>query len=65
MLYGIGLVGGHIVDPRYGVIFNAWRPHCPLPWRGKGYAILMCTGVAWDKVPAVLQRRMHELNFPF
>ena len=35
-----------------------------LPWRGKRYAIVMYTGVAWDKVPTVLQRRMHELNFP-
>ena len=31
---------------------------------GRRYAIVMYTGVAWDKVPAVLQRRMHELNFP-
>ena len=55
---------GPIVHARDGVIFKAWRPHCPLPWRGKRYAIVMYTGVACDKVPAVLQRRMHELNFP-
>ena len=64
LLYGRGLVVGHIVDPRNGVIFHAWRPHCPPPWRGKQYAIVMYTGVAWDKEPAVLQRRVHELNFP-
>ena len=54
---------GYILDPRDGVIFNAWRPHCPLPSRGKRYVIVMYTGVAWDKVRAVLQRRMHALNF--
>ena len=53
----------NIVDSRDGVIFNAWRPYCPLPWRGKRYAIVMYTGVAWDNVPAVLTRSMHELNF--
>ena len=63
VLYGRGSVVGHILDPREGVIFNVWHPHCPLPWRGTRYAILMHTDVAWDKVPAVLQRRMHELNF--
>ena len=62
MMYGGDRVVGHIMDPRDGVIFNAWRPHCPLPWRGKRYTIVMYTGVAWDTVPAVLQRRMHELN---
>ena len=63
VLYGSGRVVGHIVDPRHGVIFNAWRLHCPLPWRGKRYAIVIYTGMAWDKVPAVLQRHMNGLNF--
>ena len=62
VLYGRGQLVGHIVDPRNGVIFNAWRPHFPLLWRGKRYAIVMYTGVAWDKVPADLQRRIHELT---
>ena len=64
VLYGRGRVVGHIVNLRNGVIFNAWRPHCPLPWRGRRYAIVGYMGVAWDKVPAVLQRCMHEFNFP-
>ena len=57
-------VVGHVLDLRDGVIFNAWRPHPPLPWHKKRYAIVMYRAVAWDKVPAVLQRRMHELHVP-
>ena len=64
VLYGRGPVVGHIVDPRDAVIFNVWRPHCPLLSPGKRYAIAMYTGVARDKVPAFLQRRTHEFNFP-
>ena len=64
VLYGRGCVVGHIVDPRDGVIFNVCGPHGPLPWRRKRYAIVMYTRVAWDKVPAVLQRRMDELKVP-
>ena len=62
VLYGRGCVVGHIVDPPDRVIFNVWCPHYPLPWRGKRYGTVMYTGLACDKVPAVLQRRMHELN---
>ena len=63
VLYGRGGVVSHIVDPRDDVIFNALRPDCALPWRGKRYAIVMYIVVACHKVPTVLQRRMHELNF--
>ena len=62
MLYERGPVVAHIVNPLDGVIFNVWRPDCALPWRGERYAIVMYTGVTWDKVPAVLQRRIYELN---
>ena len=34
VMYGRGRVVGHIMDPRDGVIFNAWRPHFQLPWHG-------------------------------
>ena len=64
VFYGRGRVVGHIMDPRHGVTLNAWRPHCPLQWPEKRYAIVRYTGVAWDKVPTALQRRMHELNVP-
>ena len=62
---GRGRVLGHILDLSDGVIFKARCPHRPFLWRRKRYAIATHTGVAWYKVPAVLQRRMHVLNFPF
>ena len=33
--WGRHLLWGHIVDARYGVIFNALRPHMPLAWSGE------------------------------
>ena len=62
---GRSRVLGHILDLSDGVIFKARCPRRPFLLRRKRYAIVTYTGVAWDKVPAVLQRRMHVLNFPF
>ena len=33
--WGRDLLWGHIVDPRYGVMFNALRPHVPRAWSGQ------------------------------
>ena len=42
--WGHDLLWVHIVDPRYGVMFNALRPHMPLAWSGQRIVLVPYTG---------------------
>ena len=46
--WGRDLLWGHIVDPRYGVMFNALRPHMPLAWSGQRIVLVPYTELHGD-----------------
>ena len=62
--WGRDLLWGHIVDPRYGVMFNALRPHVPLPWSGQRIVLVPYTGIAWGRLPVAMQNELVTFGFP-
>ena len=62
--WGCHLLWGHIVDPRYGVIFNALRPHMPLAWSGQCIVLVPYTGIVWGRLPVAMQNELATFGFP-
>ena len=62
--WGRDLLWGHIVDPRYGVMFNALRPHVPLAWSGQRIVLVPYTGIAWGLLPVAMQNELVTFGFP-
>ena len=62
--WGRDLLWGHIVDPRYGVMFNALRPHMPLAWSGQRIVLVPYTGIAWGRLPVAMQNQLVTFGFP-
>ena len=62
--WGRDLLWGHIVDPRYGVMFNASRPHMPLAWSGQRIVLVPYTGIAWGRLPVAMQNEVVTFGFP-
>ena len=62
--WGRDLLWGHIVDPRYGVMFNALRPHMPLAWSGQHILLVLYTGIAWGRLPVAMQNELVSFGFP-
>ena len=61
--WGRDLLWGHIVDPRYGVMFNALRPHMPLAWSGQRIVLVPYTGIAWGRLPVAMQNELVTFGF--
>ena len=62
--WGRDLLWRHIVDPRYGVMFNALRPHVPLAWSGQRIVLVPYTGIAWGRLPVAMQNELVTFGFP-
>ena len=62
--WGRVLLWGHIVDFRYGVMFNAHRPHMPLAWSGQRIVLVPYTGIAWGRLPVAMQNELVTFGFP-
>ena len=62
--WGRDLLWGHIVDPRYRVMFNALRPHVPLAWSGQRIVLVPYTGIAWGRLPVAMQNELVTFGFP-
>ena len=52
------------MDPRYGVMFNALRPHMPLAWSGQRIVLIPYTGIAWGRLPVAMQNELVTFGFP-
>ena len=63
-VWGRDLLWGHIVDPLYGVMFNALRPHMPLAWSGQRIVLVPYTGIAWGRLPVAMQNELVTFGFP-
>ena len=61
---GRDLLWGHIVDPRYGVMVNALRPHVPLPWSGQHIMLIPYTSIAWGRQTVAMQIELVAFGFP-
>ena len=61
---GRDLLWGHIVDPRYGVMFNALRPHMSLAWSGQRNVLVPYTGIARGRLRVAMQNKLVMFSFP-
>ena len=52
------------MDPRYGVVFDALRPHMPLAWSGQRIVLVLYTGIAWGRLPVAVQNELVTFGFP-
>ena len=62
--WGRDFLWGHIVNPRYGVMFNALRLQMPLPWSGQHIVLVPYTGIAWGRLPVAMQNELVLFGFP-
>ena len=62
--WGRDLLWQHIVDPPYGVMFNAPGPHIRLAWSGQRIVLAPYTGIAWGHLPVAMQIELVTFGFP-
>ena len=62
--WGRDVLWGQIVDPQYGVMFDASRPHMPLAWSGQRIVLVPYTGIAWGRLPVAMRNELVTFGFP-
>ena len=45
-------------------MFNALRPHMPLPWPGQCFVLVPYTGIARGRLPVAMQNEQVTFGFP-
>ena len=60
---GDRLYGGTI-SPREGVVFNAYRPHCPMRWMGKRCVVVFLSMLGWTNTTREVARQLEATAFP-
>ena len=55
---GRDFLWGHLVDLRRGVMFNALRPHLPLPLSGQPMVLVSYTGIVRGRLPMATQNEL-------